>query len=56
MSLYRLSITLTSLALIGVGVAIVIRTVIVGGGLVGYLLGPLFVAAGLGRLLLLRHR
>jgi hypothetical protein len=56
MSLYRLSITLTSLALIGVGVAIVTRTVIVGGGLVGYLLGPLFVAAGLGRLLLLRHR
>ena len=56
MSLYRLSITLTSLALIGVCVEIVTRTVIVGGGLVGYLLGPLFVAAGLGRLLLLRHR
>jgi hypothetical protein len=56
MSPYRLSITLTSLALIGVGVAIVIRTATAGSGPVGYLLGPLFVAAGLGRLLLLRRR
>jgi 2-polyprenyl-6-methoxyphenol hydroxylase-like FAD-dependent oxidoreductase len=34
----------------------VIRTAIVGGGPVGFLLGPLFAAAGLGRLLLLRRR
>ena len=56
MSFYRLSITITSLALITLGVAMVIRTAIVGGGAVGYLLGPLFAAAGLGRLLLLRRR
>jgi hypothetical protein len=56
MSPYRLSITLTSLALIGVGGAIVIRTAMAGGGLSGFLLGPLFLAAGLGRLLLLRRR
>ncbi len=56
MSVYRLSITITSLALIGLGVTMVIRTAIVGGGAVGYLLGPLFAAAGLGRLVLLRRR
>ena len=56
MSLYRLSITITSLALIGLGVAIVVQTARAGGGIVGYLLGPLFVAAGLGRLTLLRRR
>jgi len=56
MSFYRLSITITSLALIGLGAAMVIRTAMVGGGVVGYLLGPLFAAAGLGRLVLLRRR
>ena len=54
--MYRLSITITSLALIAVGVAIIVRTGLVGGGLVGFLLGPLFAAAGLGRLYLMRHR
>jgi hypothetical protein len=56
MSVYRLSITITSLALIVVGVAIVVRTALVGGGVVGFLIGPLFAAAGFGRLLLLRRR
>jgi hypothetical protein len=56
MSFYRLSITITSLALISIGVAIVVRTALVGGGVVGFLIGPLFAAAGLGRLLLLRRR
>jgi hypothetical protein len=53
---YRLSITITSLALIVLGVAIIVRTALAGGGLVGFLIGPLFAAAGLGRLYLLRHR
>jgi len=56
MSFYRLSITITSLALVCVGVAIVVRTLLVGGGVVGLLIGPLFAAAGLGRLFLLRRR
>jgi hypothetical protein len=55
MSFYRLSITITSLALIVVGVAIVVQTARAGAGLVGFLIGPLFVAAGLGRLFLLRR-
>ena len=56
MSLYRLSITITSLALIVIGVAIVVQTLRVGGGVVGLLIGPLFAAAGLGRLFLMRGR
>jgi hypothetical protein len=56
MSFYRLSITITSLALICVGVAIVVRTLLAGGGVVGLLIGPLFAAAGLGRLFLMRGR
>ena len=56
MSFYRLSIMITSLALVTLGVAMVIRTALAGGGYVGFLLGPLFAAAGLGRLLLLRRR
>ena len=55
MSFYRLSITITSVALICLGVAIVVRTALAGGGVVGYLLGPLFAAAGLGRLYLTRR-
>lgn len=56
MNLYRLSITVTSLALIVLGIAIVVRTALAGGGFVGFLIGPLFAAAGLGRLYLMRHR
>jgi len=56
MSFYRLSITITSLALIVLGVGMVVQTVRAGGGVVGFLLGPLFAAAGLGRLYLSRRR
>jgi len=56
MNFYRLSITVTSLALIVLGIAIVVRTALAGGGFVGFLIGPLFAAAGLGRLYLMRHR
>ena len=40
---------------IGLGLALVVQTARVGGG-VGYLLGLLFVALGVGRLYLLRGR
>ena len=40
---------------IGLGIAILIETAIVGGAL-GYVVGLLFVALGVGRLYLLRHR
>jgi hypothetical protein len=44
------------LAFVAIGVAIIVVTTIHGGGVVGYLLGPLFIAAGAGRLYLLRRR
>jgi hypothetical protein len=46
---------LLALLLIGVGLAIVVRTALAGGG-VGFLLGPLFVLAGAGRLYIATRR
>jgi hypothetical protein len=41
---------------IGLGLALVVRTVQAGGGSVGYLLGVLFLALGAGRIYLARRR
>lgn len=41
-----------SLLVAGLGVAVIVRTATLGGGSFGYLLGALFVCAGLLRLLL----
>jgi hypothetical protein len=41
---------------IGLGIALLAETVVIGGGSVGYLLGVLFIALGIGRLYLLRRR
>ena len=38
------------------GIALIVETVAQGGGTVGYLIGLLFVALGVGRLYLLRRR
>lgn len=46
---------LLSLVLAGLGVAMIVATARAGGG-IGYLFGSLFVAAGAGRLYLLRRR
>jgi hypothetical protein len=48
-------VLLFAAVLIGLGVALVVQTARVGGG-IGYLLGVLFVALGAGRLYLLRSR
>ncbi len=48
-------IILFSATFIAIGVALLVQTVRVGGG-IGYLLGLLFVALGVGRLVLLRSR
>jgi len=55
-SFYQRSILVFGLIAIGLGVAILAETVAVGGGSIGYLLGVLFVALGIGRLYLLRRR
>jgi hypothetical protein len=52
---YRAAIVVFAVAFIGIGVALVVVTATHGGG-IGYLLGALFVAAGVGRLVMLRRR
>jgi hypothetical protein len=51
---YGAATAVLSLALVGLGVAMLVVTALRGGGL-GLLLGALFVAAGLGRLWVLRR-
>jgi len=53
---YRGATALFALTFLGIGIALVVVTAARGGGAVGYLLGVLFVALGLGRLWLLRER
>jgi len=55
-SLYRGATALFALAFLGIGIALLVVTAARGGGLVGYLLGVLFIALGVGRVYLLRTR
>lgn len=52
---YRTGVAIFSLAFVGIGVALLVVTSIHGGGPVGFVLGALFIAAGSGRLYLLRR-
>jgi hypothetical protein len=54
MKLYRSAVVLLALLFVGIGVAMLAVTAANGGGVVGFLLGALFVALGVGRLTLLR--
>jgi hypothetical protein len=59
MNFYRRGTVVFGLLSIGLGLALIARTAAAGSGSVGsvgYLLGTLFVALGLGRLYLLRRR
>ena len=53
---YRRSVFAFGLVAIALGIALFAETAAVGGGSVGYLLGVLFVALGIGRVYLLRRR
>jgi hypothetical protein len=53
---YRRATAVFAVAFLGIGIALVIVTAVRGGGVVGYLIGVLFVALGAGRLYLLRQR
>ena len=52
---HRAGVLVFGLLMCGLGVAMTVVTALRGGGL-GLILGPLFVAAGLGRIWLLRGR
>lgn len=56
MSFYRNAVAVFGVVFVGIGVALVVVTAANGGGALGYILGVLFVALGLGRLYLLRAR
>jgi len=56
MNFYRGATALFGVAFLGIGIALVVVTGVRGGGAVGYVLGVLFGALGLGRLYLLRSR
>ncbi len=53
--LYRLSIVVFAVVFVGIGIALVVATAAQGGGVLGFVIGPLFVALGIGRIVLLRR-
>ena len=55
MKAYRGAVAVFAVLFVAIGVALVVATAGEGGGLVGYLLGGLFIALGAGRLTLLRR-
>ena len=56
MSFLRGANALFAVTFLGIGVALIVVTAANGGGAVGYVLGILFAALGVGRLYLLRAR
>jgi hypothetical protein len=52
---YRLISLALSLTLIGLGVAMIAVTLARGSGSLGYIVGPMFVAAGAGRIYVMRR-
>jgi len=54
--MYRLASIGLSLILVGLGVTMVVVTLVRGTGTLGIILGPMFVAAGAGRLYVARAR
>jgi len=56
MTLYHWAVVAFSIVFVGIGVALLARTAAEGGGVVGFLLGGLFIALGIARLSLERKR
>ncbi len=56
MSFYRVAIVLFSIAFVVIGFALLVRTAMEGGGVVGFVLGALFIVLGVGRLVVERKR
>jgi hypothetical protein len=55
MRAYSVAVAGFAVVFVGIGIALLVTTAVRGGNL-GYVLGPLFVALGAGRLYLLRRR
>ena len=55
MRFYRGAVAVLALTFVGIGVALLAVTAAHGGGVLGFVLGGLFIALGVGRLTLLRR-
>jgi hypothetical protein len=55
-NLHRRATAVFALAFVGIGIALLAVTAANGGGVLGFLLGALFIALGVGRLRLLRRQ
>jgi hypothetical protein len=53
-NLYRGVVATLALLFVGIGIALLAVTAANGGGVLGFLLGAMFIALGIGRLTLLR--
>ena len=56
MTWYRRAVLGFSVVFVGIGVALLVVTAVHGGGVVGFVLGALFVALGAGRFTIERRR
>lgn len=56
MKLYSWAVVVFSIAFVGIGLALLAVTAAQGGGVVGFVLGALFLALGVGRLTIERRR
>jgi hypothetical protein len=54
-SFYRAAVAVFGLTFVAIGFALLVVTALHGGGVVGFVLGALFIAAGAGRIYLLRR-
>jgi len=52
--LYGAAVLVLALVFVGIGIALLVVTAASGGGVLGFVLGGLFVALGVGRITLLR--
>ena len=55
MRFYAHSVAFFALVFVGIGIALLVVTATGGGGILGFVLGGLFIALGIGRLTLLRR-
>lgn len=55
MRLYERAVTVFAVTFVGLGLALLVVTALHGGGVVGFVVGALFVALGAARLRLLRR-
>jgi hypothetical protein len=53
---YSVAVLVLSAIFVGIGVALLVRTTVGGGGVVGYVLGALFIVLGVARFTLERQR